>query len=90
MSTEPAPPPSPAVLDHTEISGDIDTAVVDTDVALQASFMERAKGYVDEKKKDMKPWSEFANFRTMQTPKDLGQTTSRVYHNVGVYKSNYI
>lgn len=34
---------------------------MDTDVALQASFMERAKGYVDEKKKDMKPWSEFVS-----------------------------
>ena len=26
----------------------------------------------------------------MQTPKDIGQTTSRVYHNVGLYKANYI
>jgi hypothetical protein len=74
----------------SELSGDIDSVVASVSKGeIPAGLLEKVKATLAEKRKDVKPWHQFADVRRAKQPKNFNEVTSRVSGNISKYSSNY-
>ncbi|EGD78250.1 hypothetical protein PTSG_09315 [Salpingoeca rosetta] len=72
-------------VNDSQVTGTIPTTQV---MAKPASMLSKARAFVDDQRKTLAPWTEFA--ATPSNPKTLAEATKRVMHNVSKFRSNYI
>mmetsp|Transcript_4941 Transcript_4941/g.12832 ORF Transcript_4941/g.12832 Transcript_4941/m.12832 type:complete len:196 (+) Transcript_4941:43-630(+) len=76
--------------DAPELSGDMDSMVAAVSKGeIPDGLFDKVKSTFNEKRKNVKPWQEFADVRRASKPKTFGDVTSRVTHNVSKYSANY-
>ena len=76
--------------EEVELSGEIDSVVDAVSKGeVPPGLIEKVKATLEEKKKQVKPWQQFADVRKASKPKTFAEMTSRVSHNISKYSANY-
>ena len=76
-----------AGLNMEEISGTIQNSLADVGKDENSS---RIKQWIDKRRSQLKPWTEFMNAKAFSKPKDVAQASRRIVKNLDAYQTNYI
>eukprot|EP00039_Didymoeca_costata_P000629 m.46564 g.46564 ORF g.46564 m.46564 type:complete len:206 (-) comp10386_c0_seq2:2377-2994(-) len=84
-------PGEAAIIDPSSMTGDIEVikeVIGENEEVL--GYYGRFKSFVLTKRKELKPWGQFANIARMKKPANMSETMKRVSHNVETFQANYI
>ena len=76
-----------ACLNMEEISGTIQNSLADVGKDESGS---RIKQWINKRRSQLKPWTEFMNAKAFSKPKDVAQASRRIVKNLDAYQTNYI
>lgn len=76
-----------AGLNMEEISGTIQNSLADVGKDESTS---RIKQWINKRRSQLKPWTEFMNAKAFSRPKDVAQASRRIVKNLDAYQTNYI